>query len=283
MSRRPREQPRRGGKRAPKLPSIVLVFGEDENDRESIKMLLGALSPDLARRVQTRRHPLVLIKGARPEEVPDRAQRIADAVDAERVRAEVRCVFAHEDCDDVEPAHEHVAAQIESALRAVGCDAHAVAPAWEMEAWWFLWPDAVKAANPSWRSPNDYVGKNVGMIRDAKEELKRRVVPRGVKSGQHGFRGYRESDAPRIAAEVGKLGLANAPQASSRSYDRFRQSVWTCSAGALPAAVDAHSSDSNPHSDPQRARMRGSEKPSADESSINTPATTQHRPARTRR
>ncbi|XXY20794.1 hypothetical protein WME88_14300 [Sorangium sp. So ce216] len=153
----------------------------------------------------------MLIKGARPEEVPDRAQRIADAVDAERVRAEVRCVFAHEDCDDVEPAHEKVAEEIESALRAAGCDAHAVAPAWEMEAWWFLWPDAVKAANPSWRSPNDYVGRNVGIIRNAKEELKRRVVPSDVKSGQRGFRGYRESDAPRIAAEVSKLGLANAP------------------------------------------------------------------------
>lgn len=240
----------------------MLVFGEDENDRESIKILLGALSPDLERRVQTRRHPLVLIKGARPDEVPERAQRIAEAVDAERVLAEVSCVFAHQDCDDVEPAHEKVATQIESALQAVGCEAHAVAPAWEMEAWWFLWPDAVKAANPSWRSPNDYLGKNVGMIRDAKEELKRRVVPSNTKSGQRGFRGYRESDAPRIAAEVASRGLANEPQASSGSYDRFRRSVWACSAGARPAADDAHPSGSTPHRGPEVARARGSRKPS---------------------
>ncbi|AUX19808.1 uncharacterized protein SOCEGT47_002610 [Sorangium cellulosum] len=147
----------RGGKKAPKRPPVVLVFGEDENDRESIKILLEALCPALARRVQTRRHPLVLIKSARPI---------------------------------------------------------------------------------------DYVGKNVGRIRNAKEELKRRVVPSDVKSGQRGFRGYRESDAPRIAAEVSKLGLANAPQASSGSYDHFRRSVGACSAGARPAPKGAHPSRS---------------------------------------
>lgn len=233
-----------GGKKAPKRPPVVLVFGEDENDRESIKILIEALAPALAGRVQTRRHPLVLIKGARPEEVPERAQRIAEAVDAERVRAEVSGIFAHQDCDDVEPAHEKVAEQIESALRAAGCDAHAVAPAWEMEAWWFLWPNAVKAANPSWRSPNDYVGKNVGMIPNAKEELKRCVVPSDVKRGQRGFRGYRESDAPRIAAEVSKLGLADAPQAISGSYERFRRSVAACSAGGSPSTKGAHPSRS---------------------------------------
>jgi hypothetical protein len=217
-----------GKKTKARRPSIVLVFGEDDHDRDCIKILLEGLRPDLAHRVQKRRQPLVLIKNANPADVPDRAQRIADVVEAERETAEVACVFAHEDCDNVEPAHELVARKIEDALRATGCDAHAVAPAWEMEAWWFLWPEAVKAANPSWRAPDDHVGKNVGMIRDAKQELQRRVVPVKGKAGRGGFIGYRESDAPRIATKVVEMGLLGKKQAISNSYDRFAGSAAAC-------------------------------------------------------
>jgi hypothetical protein len=205
--------------------SFVLVFGEDDHDRECIKILLEGLRPDLARRVQKRRQPLVLLKNANPADVPDRAQRIALAVDAERDA--VACVFAHEDCDAVEPAHDRVAAKIESALRAAGLEAHAVVPAWEMEAWWFLWPEAVKAAFPSWRAPDDHAGRNVGMIRNAKEELRRRVTPSNAKRG---FLGYRESDAPLIAARVVALGLLRMPKATSKSYTRFVQSAAACKA-----------------------------------------------------
>jgi hypothetical protein len=228
LSRRKKPEARSGSKKAPKGPPVVLVFGEDDNDRECIKILIGSLRPDLARRIQARRQPLVLIKGVRPEDVPDNAQRIATVVTAERIKNEVGCVFAHQDCDDFEPAHEQVAAEIESALRAAGCEAHAVAPAWEMEAWWFLWPDAVQAANPSWRKPDDYLGRNVGMIKNAKEELKRCVVPAGEKRGRSGFRGYQESDAPKIAAAVSRLGIADKPGGRSGSYDRFRTSVSAC-------------------------------------------------------
>jgi hypothetical protein len=203
--------------------SIVLVFGEDDHDRECIRVLLEGLRPDLRRRVQKRRQPLVLIKDANPTDVPDRAKRIALAVSAER--NPVASIFAHEDCDAVEPAHERVAAKIEAALRAAGLEAHAVAPAWEMEAWWFLWPDAVKAAFPSWRAPDDHVGRNVGMIRNAKEELRRRVTPRDARRA---FIGYRESDAPAIAAKVVALGLLHTPKATSDSYSRFVRSAAAC-------------------------------------------------------
>jgi len=205
--------------------SVVLVFGEDDHDRECVKILLEGLRPDLARRVQKRKQPLVLIKSANTADVPDRAQRIADVVRAERDT--VACVFAHEDCDDTEPAHERVAAKIEAALRAAGLEAHAVAPAWEMEAWWFLWPEAVKAAFPSWRAPDDHAGRNVGMIRNAKEELRRRVTPTSAKRG---FIGYRESDAPGIAARVVALDLLRTPKAISKSYARFVQSAAACKA-----------------------------------------------------
>jgi hypothetical protein len=180
---------KQAGKGRSRRPSIVLVFGEDDHDRECIKILLEGLRPDLARRVQKRRQPLVLIKNANPADVPDRAQRIATVVEAERESVEIAGVFAHEDCDEVEPAHEVLAKKIEDALRAAGCEAHAVAPAWEMEAWWFLWPAAVKAANPSWRAPDAHLGQNVGMICNAKQELQRRVVPPQGKGGPGRIRG----------------------------------------------------------------------------------------------
>ena len=85
----------------------MLVFGEDDHDRECIKILLEGLRPDLARRVKKLRQPLVLIKNAKPSDVPDRAQTIAGVVDAEREAGPVACVFAHEDCDEVEPALPH--------------------------------------------------------------------------------------------------------------------------------------------------------------------------------
>jgi hypothetical protein len=230
---RPRAPSERGAEKRSPRRTVVLVFGEDDNDRESIRILLGALRPDLAERIQTRRHPLVLIKSANLEDVPDRAQQIAKVVAIERVKNDVGCVFAHEDCDEVEPAHDKVAAKIESALKSAGCDAHAVTPAWEMEAWWFLFPDAVQAASPSWRRPDDHVGKHVGKIRNAKEELKRRVKPPGAKPG---FRGYQESDAPKIAAQVCALGLAEKPQATSDSYARFRESARACLRSSAPVS-----------------------------------------------
>ncbi len=211
-------------------PSTVLVYGESDNDTKALKEFMIGLKPSLAGKVQTRREPLVLIKNARPEEVKSRAERITNAVKAERVRYEVNCVFAHEDCDDLEPAHLAVCKKIEDALHDAGCPSHSVVPAWEMEAWFFLWPEAVQAVSKSWRLPDDYRGRHVGKIKDAKEELKRKVVPHGIKKQdrQH-FREYEESDAPTIARNVRERGEVNTPAGRSDSYERFRQSVQTCS------------------------------------------------------
>lgn len=222
----------RGGpkRQAGRRPPLVLVFGEDENDTKSIRELIEALQPGLVGKVQHRRQPLVLIKNARPEDVPDRAQRIAAVVEASRTTHDVLCVFAHEDCDELEPAHGEACAKIEAALEQAGCPAHAVVPAWELEAWWFLWPEAVQAVRPkSWRLPDDYVGKQVGRIRDAKEELARRIVPKNLKPEKRkGFPHYQESDSPAIARQVREKGVARKPQAQSDSYARFVASVDQC-------------------------------------------------------
>ncbi|MBZ4375064.1 hypothetical protein [Corallococcus sp. AS-1-6] len=213
-----------------KRPQQVLVFGESENDTKSLKELIVALRGNLAGKVQTRREPLVLIKNARPEDVPERAKRIADAVDIGRATHDIVCVFAHEDCDDFEPKHEGACRKIEEAMNQAGCPAHAVVPAWELEAWWFMWPAAVQAVRPkSWRAPDDYVGKDVGRIKDAKEQLQKRVVPKDNKPDKRkNFQTYQESDSPAIAQKVREMGLARKPAAKSGSYTRFVASVEQC-------------------------------------------------------
>jgi hypothetical protein len=209
---------------------VVLIFGEDENDREALKELIVALCPELEARVETRPRPLVLLKDVSPAEIPNRARQIADVVAAERVRKNVRCVFAHHDCDDVEPAHEAVSRRIEEALARAGCPTHAVAPAWELEAWWFMWPSAVKAYQSSWNIPKKYRGIKVGLIVDAKEEFRRGVRSAGKQKGRE----YRESDSPLIAKKVREMGLARNPEAQSSSYERFVASVDSCCQGIEP-------------------------------------------------
>ncbi len=211
-------------------PSRILVFGENENDTKSIRELIEALRPDLAGKVEHRRQPIVLIRDAAPGNVPERARKIADAVDIERVRYNIACVFAHEDQDDVEPAHEATCQKIETALLNEGCLAHAVVPAWELEAWWFMWPEAVHAVRPeSWRLPDDYLKKRVGLIRNAKEDLEKKIVPKNLKPDKRkGFPHYKESDSPKIAQYVRAKGLARKPGARSDSYTRFVASVDQC-------------------------------------------------------
>lgn len=172
-----------------------------------------------------RRTPVVYIKDADPEKIKRNAAEIAAAVDAERVKGAIAGVFVHQDCDAIEPAHEKLAAVIEDALAGVGVvSARAVTPAWELEAWWFLWPEAVAAVCRQWRAPDQYAGRDVGRLRDAKEALKRAVRPAGLKRSER-FREYTEGDSPAIAAKVRELGLIDAPQARSASFDAFRRKV----------------------------------------------------------
>jgi hypothetical protein len=216
--RRRGEQPR-----SPQRP-IVLVFGEDENDRKAIRELIMALCPNLIGLVETRREPLVLIKNAQRNEIKGRAQRIAHVVGRERRLRNVVCVFAHEDCDDVEPAHEAVAEKIERVMAEAGCEVHAVVPAWEIEAWWFLWPEAVTACHASWSIPARYRGTEVGRIVKAKEEFRREIVSKGAANARR----YRVSESPIIAKKVRELGIVRRPEAISRSYERFVSHVDKC-------------------------------------------------------
>jgi hypothetical protein len=106
-----------------------------------------------------------------------------------------------------------------------------VVPAWEIEAWWFLWPEAVAAVNASWDSLDGYRGRRTGLIANAKEELQRALTRSFDAAKKQRVRTYSESDAPSIARQVRERGLADAPAGRSDSWERFRTSVALCTEG----------------------------------------------------
>ncbi len=218
----------------------MLVFGESEHDRRAIKRLVEGLRPDLDGKVEERRRPLVLIKGTLPGTARSNAAEIAQLARAACTSSDVLAVLAHQDCDALEPAHEEAAERIERELAAAKCPAMAigVTPAWEIEAWWMLFPEAVGRVVRGWRNPDDWIGKDVGKVRDAKEKLAKAVQPRPRPPSPP--RDYHERDSIQIAGNIATNGLLASFEAGRRrtrgvggscretrsaSFERFRQRV----------------------------------------------------------
>jgi hypothetical protein len=197
----------------------VLVFGESDNDREALRELVRALRPDLPE-IEKRSKPLVLVKGRHHTNAEENIEKIANVVRAERVRREVKLVIAHQDCDQVEPAHERLADEIEQRFSASQITAVAAVPAFEIEAWWYLWPSAVLGVNRRWRHPNR-AGQEIGRIPNAKEQLRRDLRPQRDTQ----TRDYCESDSPKIAAIVRSDNLIDSVEATSQSFIRFSQRI----------------------------------------------------------
>jgi len=83
--------------------------------------------------------------------------------------------------------------------------------------------DVTAARRPS---PIDrpYLGRDVGKIVNAKEELRRALRPAGARRSPD----YRESDAPLVATAVRELHLASFPGGRSDSYQMFRDHAERC-------------------------------------------------------
>lgn len=229
----------RAGRERSRRP-LVLVFGENENDRRAIIRLVCGLRPDLAGRVEERRKPLVMIKDALPQTARKNAVHIAGLTRQETAQRDVLAVLAHQDCDRVEPAHVAIAEKIEREIADAGCPSPAigVTPAWEIEAWWMIFPEAVGKVVKGWRDPDDWLGKDVGQVADAKQKLTKAVQPRPKSKTPP--RDYEEHDSIAIAATVADDGLLQSfedghratqhPSGAKRmtrsgSFDRFRSKV----------------------------------------------------------
>ncbi len=162
---------------------------------------------------------MALVRNVPPQRLPSQASKAGALLRAVNVQTPIRAVLMHEDADEVEPAHKTLITKIESSYRSLPWPVLAVVPAWELETWWFLFPDAVAAVRPTWRRPDQFAGRDVGRIRNAKEELKKAVTPQGARPS---FQTYTEADSVAIAEKIVALGQLTPPWfARSASWAAF--------------------------------------------------------------
>jgi hypothetical protein len=214
---------RRGGTRirATRRPVVVLA-GEDRNDRRCLRILLEAYCDEMRGRLVEINEPVRLHR-VPADRLPRRISDLAALVRARAAAedAELACAFVHEDLDgtdgDTYPVIHH---RVQQALRAELGNAHYVLAVEEMEAWLLLFPDALSDLVGSWKLPAKYRGKDTGRLADPKSILMREV--------SKGGRRYRESDAPAVLERAVALALHRDPVGSNRSWTRFGTDIADC-------------------------------------------------------
>lgn len=197
--------------------SIVLVFGENLHDSQSIAHLLVGLEPSLEGRIEARPRPVSLQRTAGVVATRAWLANVAKAVEATAAAGQpVSAVLVHRDADGPDPTgavHRALAADL-SAVR-VG---HPVVPVQAIEAWWLLHPAAVESVRPlAWRGALRDVPADVEGIKNPKKELVRRT--------RSSRRSYSEADSVAIAKAIRRIGCA--PNNRCASFDRLRDLAAT--------------------------------------------------------
>jgi len=191
--------------------AVVLVFGESINDSTSIAHLLVAANPALAGRVRARPRPTSLTRDARPPAVRSWVADLRRAVlAAEATGDRVAAVVVHRDADGPDPTASRAADLTRQLFELNG---KAVVPVQAIEAWWFLFPDAVEAVRPgAWRGKLPRNSRDVEMIDRPKQALQRATRTRNGPE-------YTEADSPVIAKRIRDSALQ--PLCDCRSYGRM--------------------------------------------------------------
>jgi hypothetical protein len=200
----------------------VVLAGEDANDRRSLRVLLEEFCPDMRGRLVEINETVRLhqASGVNLSVRVGKLARLARAR-AEREKADLACLFVHEDLDAADGAHYVEAREkVQKALEAELGRAHYVLAVEEIEAWLMLFPGALSGYVSSWQVPAKYRGKDTGRLTDPKRILMREV--------SRGSRTYRESDAPDILKKAVELGCHVAPEGVNRSWDRLRADAGHC-------------------------------------------------------
>lgn len=201
---------------------MVVLAGEDRNDRRCLRVLLESFCPDMRGRLIEINEPIRLHK-VPSARLPHRVGELARLIKARAAResADIACVFVHEDFDSVD-CQEYIGThrQVQKVLRLEFPNAHYVLAVEEIEAWLLLFPDALAKTVNAWRLPAKYRGKDTGRLRDPKRILMQEVSKQG--------RRYRESDAPLILEQAAAAGLLRSPTGSNRSWARLCADAQEC-------------------------------------------------------
>ncbi len=189
----------------------VLVFGESINDSASIHKLLIAANAALDGRVKALPRPISLNRHAKWPAVRNWVDELHRAIRGfEATGQSIAAVVVHRDADGHDPdgrIHTDLARQI---AQTGGLP---VVPVQEIEAWWFLFPQAVEAVRPRvWRGKLPRTARDVELIDRPKERLQQLTRTTGAPE-------YSEADSPAIAEKIRALRPARV--GSSLSYDRL--------------------------------------------------------------
>lgn len=151
-----------------------------------------------------------LTRDAKPDAVGRWISRLDKAVRGHRANGRVSAVVVHRDADGPDSSGE-VELALAQQIRCIG--GLPVVPVQAIEAWWFLFPDAVEAVRPSaWRGRINRSTRNVELISRPKERLVRVTRTRHAPT-------YSEADSPVIAGHICRLGLE--PLCACPSYERM--------------------------------------------------------------
>ncbi|MER7165307.1 hypothetical protein ABT336_04400 [Micromonospora sp. NPDC000207] len=209
--------------RAAKRPVVVLA-GEDRNDRECLRVVLEKLCPTMRGRLVEINDSVRLHRAKSHGELISRVRTLTRRARARAAleRAELACLFVQEDFDRTD-GDEYVEAQqrVQAALRTEVDSAHYVLSVAEVEAWLLLFPEALTGTVSSWNVPRQYRNRDTGTLPDPKEILKRNV-------GGAGGRRYRESDAPDVLAKAAALNRLDQPVGRNRSWNQLRDDAAEC-------------------------------------------------------
>jgi hypothetical protein len=192
-------------------PPVVLVFGESINDSASIAELIVAANPALSGLVRALPRPVSLTRQAKDAPVKRWTEDVGRIVrGTEAAGTSVRAVVVHRDGDGPDPAgtvEKTLASQL------AHLSGQPAVPVQAMEAWWFLFPDAVEAVRPrAWQGRLPRRPRDVETIHQPKVELQR--LTRWGKAAE-----YAEADSRVIAKYI---RLHSPPQyGSSASFQRF--------------------------------------------------------------
>lgn len=211
--------------RATRKPVVVLA-GEDANDRDTLRTVLEAMCPEMRGRLVEIRDS-VRLREATGQVLRDRLSVLywKALARARREDAELACLFIHEDWDGVDGQGRDSAYQrVERELLALSSRAHYVLATWEVEAWLLLFPRAVVRVLGG-RVPGSYRGRDTGLLTNPKKLLKREF-----RAGRE----YQESDSAQILQAAADVGCIANPVGQNGSWKQLQEHVRLCCARHLP-------------------------------------------------
>lgn len=215
--------PRGWTRERPTRRPLIVLAGENSNDRKVLRTLIEAVCPDARGRI-IEINSVFRLRDASDAALIQRTARLEGIIRAAaaRAQAEVACVFIHEDFDSLDSSRRvMIRRRVETALRRNTPRTYYILAAAEVEAWLLLFPEALSAVSSSWVVPNRLRGADTGRIADPKRVMKDEVS-RAINSR------YEETDAPKVFEKIVELGLLDTPTGSNRSYRELRESASDC-------------------------------------------------------